>query len=210
MSVRYHKSRGSNEGWLTSYADLITNLLIFFVLIISASAIQTGKMEQIVESLSSQTSPKSLSAAEKELQAELAKQNLTDRVRVELSNEGLALSFDSGVIFQSGSAELNPEVSGPLDQVLKILLPYKNRYHYAIEGHTDERPISTQVFKSNWELSSERAMRIRERLETLGVPGQKIRVEAYADGKPLEKKLLVGLTPEQQLAKHRRVVIRLF
>jgi chemotaxis protein MotB len=86
-----------------------------------------------------------------------------------------------------------------------------NNYRYAVEGHTDSVPIGKDSpYKSNWELSSARSLEVRERLESLGVPRTKIRVEAYADTKPLPPEELKGLSPEEILARHRRVVVRLY
>lgn len=208
--MRRRKSHNSNEGWLTSYADLITNLLIFFALIISASKIQTGKMEQISEALSEGRSVESLSEAAKKIKKRVEEEKLQDNVRVVMTDEGLELVFDSGVVFSSGSAEILTQMKTPLDKVLEVLKPYSQKYMIAVEGHTDEVPMKSGRFKSNWELSSGRAMKIRESLEGIGAPKNKIRVESYADTKPLKKDLVDGLTRAEFLAKHRRVVIRLY
>ena len=102
-----------------------------------------------------------------------------------------------------------------LEKVLSLLDPYKDKYHFAIEGHTDETPIAASAakiaeFKSNWDLASGRALEVRERLEKTGVPRDRMRVEAYADTRHLSASELTGLTREQILAKHRRVIIRLY
>ena len=209
---RPHRSRVSNEGWLTSYADLITNLLIFFVLIISASQIQSGKMEKIIQSISDSThqETKSLSQAKKEIQSVLNAEKLEKDVHITLTDDGLELSFESGVMFLSGSAEILSHMQGPLNRVLEAVAGYKERYRFAVEGHTDEVPIRTASYKSNWELSSARALVVRERLEEVGVVRGKIRVEAYADTKALDAKSLSNMPRLEQLAKHRRVVIRLY
>jgi chemotaxis protein MotB len=204
------RSRSGNEGWLTSYADLITNLLIFFVLIITASEIQSGKMEQIIEQISQNRAVESLSSAKRAVDSELEKQNLAENVSVTLTDSGLEIAFDSGVTFPSGQSTILQEMEEPLDKVLMVLKPYTDKYRVAIEGHTDEVPIRNDIYKSNWELSSARAMVIRERIEKLGVSGKMLRVEAYAEKKPLEEKLGVGIARESFLAKHRRVVVRLY
>ncbi|MGE0173748.1 MAG: flagellar motor protein MotB [Oligoflexales bacterium] len=209
MSSPY-RVRSSNESWLISYADLITNLLIFFVLIVSASAIQTGKMEKIMQAMNSQASTTSLSSAAEEVQKSLKEQNLEKDVSVDLTDEGLEIAFNSGVTFASGSATILPSMEDSLNRVFEVVKPYTTDYHMAIEGHTDERPMTSTTFKSNWELSSARAMSIRERLEAVGVDARKIRVEAYANNKPLEIKDKENLDREAFLARQRRVVIRLF
>lgn len=208
--MAYYKRNSTNEGWLTSYADLITNLLIFFILIISASSIQTGKLEKIAQAFNQKQATESLAAAQQQVEEELAKQNLQESVRVELKDEGLEISFDSGVTFNSASADILPKMEQPLLKVLEVLKPYADKYRFAIEGHTDERPIHSSRYKSNWELSSDRAMAIRERLEAVGVDSRRIRIEAYADTRPLPQEIANVLSREEFLARHRRVVIRLY
>jgi chemotaxis protein MotB len=208
--MKPYRLRSNNEGWLTSYADLITNLLIFFVLIISASQVQSGKMEKIIQSISQNEPVASLSSAEKSVKEELARQNLSGEVDVELTDSGLEIAFQSGVTFSSGSAMILPQMEEPLEKVLTVLKPYSGKYQMAVEGHTDERPIHSQEFRSNWELSSARAMKIREKLELIGIDGKRVRVEAYADNKPLKEEMRLNLDRETFFAKHRRVVIRLY
>ena len=209
---RPQRSRTSNEGWLTSYADLITNLLIFFVLIISASQIQSGKMERIISQMNSgqPQSATTLSQAKKELQKVLKEEQLDRQVSVQMTDEGLELSFESGVMFASGSAEIFSAMHEPLSKVLTAVAKYREKYRYAVEGHTDEVPIRSATFQSNWELSSARALAVRQRLEDSGVVRDHIRVEAYADTRPLKPELTKGLARDELLAKHRRVVIRLY
>ena len=209
---RPQRSRTGNEGWLTSYADLITNLLIFFVLIISASQIQSGKMERIISSMSAgqPTSTTTLSQAKKELNEVLKEQQLDRQVTVQMTDEGLELSFESGVMFASGSAEIFSAMNEPLGKVLTAVAKYREKYRYAVEGHTDEIPIRSGTYLSNWELSSARALAVRQRLEDVGIKRDRIRVEAYADTRPLPAKATQNLSREELLAKHRRVVIRLY
>ena len=209
--MQHYKRKSGNEGWLTSYADLITNLLIFFVLIITASEIQTGKMEKIIDSLSKGPSTQTLSSAAKEVSRIMAEQNLSKDAQVNLTDAGLEIVFDSGVTFASGQAQVLAGMELPLRRVLEVIKPYTQKYFLAIEGHTDEVPISNERFQSNWELASARALQIRQRLEATGIDPKRMRIEAYAENKPLEQgQLPLDADRQTLLAKQRRVVIRLF
>lgn len=217
MSTRQRRRAGrlktGNEGWLTSYADLITNLLIFFVLIIAASEIQTGKLEQIANQISQKkTTAGSLTHAKEVLEQAIRDQNLQKEVNVAMTSDGLELSFNSGLTFESGSSDILAAMVRPLQKVLTPLVPLADKYRFAVEGHTDQMPINqtSSHFKSNWELSSARSLAVREHLETIGVPRDRIRVEAYADTRPLAAEQLKGLTVEETLARHRRVVVRVY
>lgn len=210
MKSRRHQLRTGNEGWLTSYADLMTNLLIFFVLIVSASEIQTGKLEMILSRIGGKPVG-SLSEAKKVIEQTIQDQKLAEKVSVQMTDAGLEISLNSGVTFDSGRAEIRPEMNEPLTTVLTPLVPLGSKYRFAVEGHTDSVPVgSASIFKSNWELSSARSLAVRERLEHIGLPRERIRVEAYADTHLLPFEMLKGLSPDQALARHRRVVIRLY
>lgn len=205
------RTYGSDEGWLLSYADLITNLLIFFVMLLAASQISKTRMQEITQGISGIEQPASLSSIQEEIEAQIAREGLEEMVRTELTEDGLKVSLDSGVVFDSGSALIRPGQEVLLDQMLGTLVPYEDRYTFAIEGHTDSNPVgSGSFYKSNWELSTDRANAVRSRLELVGVEQGRIRVEGYADTVALPETDLEGLSPAEGLARHRRVVVRIF
>lgn len=205
------RARGHEESWLLSYADLITNLLLFFVVLLSAANLSKGKMQQIAKSISGAESPASLASIQKEIDAEIASKKLQDLVHSEITDEGLELSLNSGLVFDSGKADIRPDLEKTLGSMLTVLQRYSAKYNFAVEGHTDSNPIGKgSPFASNWELSSARAIVVRQRLEQIGIDRARIRVEGYADTKPLPESELKGLNPEQRAARHRRVVVRIY
>ena len=203
------RTYSSDEGWLLSYADLITNLLVFFAIILSVSSVSTTQMQQVAEALSGVEQPESLSAIQKEIDAQIAEKGLQEVIRTDLTDDGLRVSMDSGVVFDSGSAVIRPEHEETLNGMLKTLAPYADRYDFAVEGHTDDTPILGGAYATNWELSTGRANAVRARLETVGAHRDHIRVEGYADTVTLPEEALEGLTESQRLARHRRVVVRI-
>lgn len=205
------RRKGHEESWLLSYADLITNLLLFFVLLLTAANLSKGRMQQIVKSMSGSESPASLDSIRKEIDAQIAQKKMQDLVRTDVTADGLELSLNSGLVFDSGKAQIRPELEQTLASVMQVLAPYSTKYSFAVEGHTDSTPIvSGGPFASNWELSSARAIVVRQRLEDAGVSRSRIRVEGYADTKPLPEEQLTGLSPQERLARHRRVVVRIY
>lgn len=205
------RSHLSEEGWLLSYADLITNLLIFFVMLLAAANISRTKMQKISQSLSGTQSSRSLPAIQKEIDERIKAEGLQELVRTDLTDDGLELSMNSGLVFDSGRAEIRTEMSTALERMLLTLAPYSTEYAFAVEGHTDATPIiNGGTFRSNWELSTDRANAVRSKLETVGVGRERIRVEGYADTKPLPEETLVGLSDEERLARHRRVIVRVY
>lgn len=205
------RRKPQEESWLLSYADLITNLLLFFVVLLTAANLSKGKMQQIVKSISGSESPTSLDSIRKEIDAQIAQKHMQDLVRTDVTADGLELSLNSGLVFDSGKAQIRPELEQTVTSMLQVLAPYSSKYSFAVEGHTDSTPIvGGGVFASNWELSSARAIVVRQRLEEAGITRSRIRVEGYADTKPLPEEQLSGLNPQERLARHRRVVVRIY
>lgn len=201
----------NEEGWLLSYADLVTNLLVFFVMLLAAAQISRTKMQQIAQNLSGVQQEQSLSSIQDEIDARIKKEGLQNLVSTRLTDDGLELSLNSGLVFDSGRADIRPEMANTLEMMLKMLAPYSGKYDFAVEGHTDTRPlVNGNHFRSNWELSTGRANAVRGQLEVVGVPGNRIRVEGYADTKPLPEATLAGLDEEERLARHRRVIVRVY
>jgi chemotaxis protein MotB len=205
------RSKGHTEAWLLSYADLVTNLLLFFVLLLSAANLSRTKLQQIAKSVSGAESPASLESIQREIDKRIRDSQMQDLVRTDLAKDGLEVSLNSGLVFDSGKANIRKELEGTLGAMLSVLAPYSTRYSFAVEGHTDRNPIVAGApFASNWELSSARAIVVRQRLEDVGIDRDRIRVEGYADTKPLPETVLAGLDAEQRLARHRRVVVRIY
>ncbi len=201
----------SDEGWLLSYADLITNLLIFFSMLLAAAHLSRTRMQQIAQGISGVEQPASLSSIQAEIEAQIERDGLEGMIRTDLTDEGLKLSLNSGLVFHSGHAEVRPEQEATLDSMLQTLVPYADHYDFAVEGHTDSRPlVNGATYTSNWELSSGRANAVRSRLQLVGIEEGHIRVEGYADTEPLPDETLEGLTSDERLARHRRVVVRIY
>ena len=132
-------------------------------------------------------------------------------VSTKLTDDGLELSLNSGIVFDSGKALIRDEVTKIVSAMLGTLSPYAQRYAFAVEGHTDRIPLTEgSSFRSNWELSTARAHAVRSRLEATGIPPERIRVEGYADTKPLPPDELKGLSDTEVLARHRRVIVRVY
>src|SRR4026208_1200682 len=100
------RARGHDESWLLSYADLITNLLLFFVVLLSAAQLSKGKMQQIAKSISGAESPASLEPVQKSIDKEIASKQLGDMVHSTLTNDGLEVSLNSGLMFDVGRADI--------------------------------------------------------------------------------------------------------
>ena len=118
--------------------------------------------------------------------------------------------FQSEVFFDSGQAVLLPEGRAELDKVASALteldkqIPAEIAWVMRVDGHTDVRPINSPLFKSNWELSSARAISVVQYLVSLGVPAQRLVAAGFAEFQPLD-----SAATEEAYKRNRRIELKL-
>lgn len=202
--------------WMTTYGDLVTLLMCFFVLLFAFSSIDAQKFEAVMQSFQGSAgvlqSGKSLSDAEmifdampedqvaeqvesvdqleilKEIVEQyLEKNNLKSDVLVELDSRGLLLRFKENTLFDSGKAELRNDSLKTLDFLGQILLTEEFVERYVrVEGHTDNVPINTVKFPSNWELSTSRATSVvRFFIEKIKMKPERFSASGYGEYFPV-------------------------
>jgi len=147
---------------------------------------------------------KTLAELKKELEAKFA--NIPGKVDLTARKDAVAISLRGAAFFDLASAELSPEALPVLADIAASLAgtPYK----LTIEGHTDNLPIESWLFPSNWELSSARASRVARFLIEHGVDKNEVKVEGLADTRPmLPNENENGEPIPENQARNRRVVI---
>jgi chemotaxis protein MotB len=208
-----HAEHVNHERWLVSYADFITLLFAFFVVMFAVSQVDSKKVGRFTEAFSKavgidvfpmsgqslmsggRTPDESAGQAEQGIESvidELKKTlaQMSDRKNdelkglqvIKLRNE-LVLRLPEGVFFDSGDARVKETTS----RMLKVLLPElkKRPVEVRIEGHTDNRPISSGRFRSNWELSTARASAVLERFFQEGMPPDRTSIAGYGEYRPI-------------------------
>jgi chemotaxis protein MotB len=231
MSKKKHEEHENHERWLVSYADFITLLFAFFVVMYSISSVNEGKFRTVSDSIKAALNPvvspsSSLTpftigqnkAVALKPTIEEAKEPAIRRLRQimrslkeqthlevvqlkELTNGDIVLILPDTVLFRSGESVLLPEAR-PFIQAIGDVLIELDR-HVRVEGHTDNVPISTAQFPSNWELSAIRAVTVVRTLsEQYGVQSDHLTAVGHADSRSITD----NLTPENR-AKNRRVEI---
>jgi chemotaxis protein MotB len=120
-----------------------------------------------------------------QLQSALSSEMDRDFVSLEAGAGELTLSLKEVGFFDSGSAELREASTSSIERIADVLLKYTN--HVRVEGHTDNVPIATAKFASNWELSTARAIEITRLLTThFGMEPARLSVAGFAEYKPLQ------------------------
>ena len=194
-----------DELWLISYADMLTLLVGFFVLIIASVPMKRAQFERIAAALTG-TRQAPLEDLRDKVDALIARTpELKDKVRTRDDAEGLGIEFHDALFFDSGSARLREEAQPAIGEIARLLRELPGR-PVTIEGHTDDVPINTSSFHSNWELSSQRAINVLQALQTSGVARDRMSARAYADTRPLSPAAEQDV--EQRRASNRRVLIR--
>lgn len=205
------------ERWMVSYADFITLLFAFFTVMYAISHVDTGKLEkfaastkdafnvnpvhkkQIIEGVMPSSS-KQL-GLEMEIKNALLSLGAGDYAEVKQDKRGIILSLKDNILFESGKAEIKPLGTEILNAVASIVK--KTSHMVLIEGHTDNVPIRNNMFPSNWELSTARAVSVLNYLvKNYNLPPDRFVVSGYAEYKPVAS----NETPEGR-AKNRRVDI---
>jgi chemotaxis protein MotB len=172
-SRREEEPKENNERWMVTYSDLITLLMIFFIVMYSMSQVDAQKFKFMASSLSQVMGGQSpnildyngpsvingevqqLEQVHQQVQEYIESNNLGNSIKIYSQERGLVISLKDTMLFSSGQSELSTEAQKIVRKV-GISLRGLNNY-IRIEGHTDNLPISTSEYRSNWELSTSRA-----------------------------------------------------
>lgn len=217
---------GNHERWLLTYADLITLLLAFFVLMYGISTSDLEKFRRLALSMRQVFNPgqvtgdlyspavegpptefaggslsEDFSFIKTEIAALVEQEQLRDTVGVVLREEGIAIVLSDTAVFASGRAELSERAIPVLNQVALIVRGLPNKVR--VEGHTDDLPPEGTGYADNWSLSTARAVSVVRYLsEVAGVQPARLTAAGYAHYRPIAS----NDTPQGR-AKNRRAEI---
>jgi chemotaxis protein MotB len=175
-----------DTSWLIPYVDVISLLLAFLILTLSMSKISPRKFEMLTSTLAKQPEPPTLESLKESVDQMLRKEKLQNAVATSLDEEGLRVVFrGDGVLFESGQAEITPAGRKLIDQFIGLAGKTVDQQHQiAIEGHTDDVPIHTSRYDSNWELSSARATVVLKSFLAAGFDPRRLSAQGFADTRP--------------------------
>ncbi len=234
MRRRRPEEHENHERWLVSYADFITLLFAFFVVMYSISSLNEGKYRIFSESLDGifnqadrsfkpinigDEKPRAHSSdgsqyldgdADGELDpleriAASVKDSFgelidTQQLSVRGDETWIEIELKSSLLFPSGDALPQNSAFDIVEQLAKILAPFDNPIQ--VEGFTDNLPIATALYPTNWELSAARAASVVRMLEMNGVASQRMAAVGYGEHRPIAD----NATPDGR-AMNRRVVL---
>ena len=190
MGRRAQVTGGDEDSWLMTYADSITLLMAFFVLLLSVSSIDQAKIEAmktgIDKTFSRRETEQPFSSIVERLNEVVEEQQLQEHISITPDPLGVKLRFSSQLLYELGTATIKEKMLPILGSVSQAIEDsgYED-YVVKIEGHTDNIPIHTPQYSSNWELSAHRATNIVKILEKTGIPKKRLWAIAFADSHPL-------------------------
>ncbi|MEK6544897.1 MAG: flagellar motor protein MotB [Elusimicrobiota bacterium] len=174
-------------AWLINYADLMTELVCFFIILYALSAALN----------------KDIQDAKQQLESMIKEGTVAGEVKV--TKDGMKITFQEAgdvVFFETGQSDLSAEMREILAKVIPTIKELSEKFDILVEGHTDNVPIHNQKYRSNWELSTERATEVVHYLITEhGLSPARLAAVGYGEHKPTAS----NDTPEDR-ARNRRIV----
>lgn len=229
---RKKREKKGAPGWVVTYGDMMSLLLTFFIMLVSYSNMDIAKYKRLLNSLQGafnvseskrvavkeEINPEAAIAAAQAttnedrrserkkalaslLKESLSKMNLAGKLDIVETDQGVMLAVQDYVMFDSAKTLVKEGAKSFLSTLLPIL--QKSPYEMIVEGHTDDTPIQSSSYPSNWELSTARAGSVvRYFIEEGKLPASKFMAVGFAETRPL----VPNDTPENR-SKNRRVNI---
>ena len=223
---KQHEEEGG-EAWLLPYSDLMTLLLAVFIVLFAVSQIDEQKAQQMSQAFTESMMTESYSAAQTtsqgktqkestadskseqqqmeelkaELDAKLKSENLTASVKTGIDKRGLVISLSNAIFFDPGSAEIKNGNEKTLLEIADAVNTMDN--FIRIEGHTDNVPMKSDMYPSNWDLSAARAANVVQLfINKAHVSPEKLIAVGYGEYRPVADN-----STEEGRAKNRRIDI---
>lgn len=218
---RYEMEYGNS--WLITYSDMITIILCFFIVFFTFTAEEASLLEKIKDTLTTEVeglnqeneklkeekeslsallfgSENSIDSSENFMEF-LEKNNLKESVYIIEEERGLVIRFKDGVLFSSGKATISESGYNLLNEIAEKIQGIPNLV--VIEGFTDNIPIKTNDFPSNWELSVARAIGVAKfMIDDMAIEEERISVSGFGEQRPIDTN-----DTEEGRANNRRIEI---
>ena len=215
MPMPPKKKEINADDWQGTYGDCVTLLLCFFVMLLAASKMDTVMFEQIRSGMTREFMDrqveKPVTLLRSDLDDDLRALQIDSTAQLGSDHLGLVLDLESDTFFESGSALLKNEAVHILRRLASTLNAKRyNIFRFEVQGHTDDDPIRTAQYPSNWELSSARASAVTRFLIDSGIDPIRLRAVGLADIQPLyPNRDAYGKPIKYNQQRNRRVRLRM-
>jgi len=238
LETSANSSTDRNGTWLTSYADLMTLVACFFIMLVAfanfedpsfqgkakdfgrffrgALAINSGEKEDKMVTGSKEevkrvkpNESETKPKQKKDYSAHIEQLSKVAGVSEIAKPRDIEVIFKGSAMFEPGSVDTTPEVEDSLDVMIDLILERQADFIILFEGHTDDTDISNKVYPSNWELSAARAARVLKKFEKAGIPRERLVAVGYGDSRPVyDNRDQKGQSIPANQKLNRRVVIK--
>ena len=197
---------GGVEPWMATFADMVTLLMVFFVLFYSVEKDNTEKFKSAIDMMIEEDGPDGLAKIKKVVDSTKVMKNLKEMRDASKANtedtieKKVVLRVPGLNLFKKGGAKLRSEARPVLNEIVKVINKKGKNYKIFIQGHTDDVPINTPKFESNWELSAVRATAVVRYFYDKGIDPERLTATGYADTFPM-----VPNNTKEGRAKNRRI-----
>ncbi len=208
---------GGNDDsiWMTSYADLMTLIACFFILLVAFANFDPESFSRRSKEMAKHFSGEKLVDGSDDpitqLMAKLEEDSdLKKSASIKMEMDGIVINFSGSALFDSGRAQLKPEVLDALDIMIDLIHEKSPTSRIIVEGHTDDVPlINSSKYSNNWELSGARAATVIERFEEFGLIPKNLVAVGYGSTRPLKPNHDEnGIAILENMKENRRVVIK--
>ena len=214
---------GDEELWLVSYADMMTLLFGFFVLMYTFAMAKLDKipweinddMVGMRKEVATYFGGEYIAPFQKDVDKfkNAIGGNLdSELIEIKTSPEGLDIKFQSKVLFDSGKADLKPAIKNGIFELAKLAKEEEGEFRVEVEGHTDDVPIvgAKNKYPTNWELSSARASSVIRVFEDAGYAPGRLMAIGYGSARPIvPNRNPDGTANRENQAKNRRIKIKI-
>jgi len=184
------KEEPIDESWMATFADMVTLLMAFFVMLLNFSKIDIPAFNEVAAGIANEIGMGSkeanpIATLQEALESVVAEMQADQVVDVQTDDKGITIELASAAFYKSGSAEFRAQAIPVLQKIGQLLIaPRFMAYEVEVAGHTDDDPIHTAMYPSNWELSTGRATQIIRYFITIGMDYRRLKAAGFADTRP--------------------------
>lgn len=209
-----NKPADDDGNWLVSYADMMTLICCFFILMMAFANYDPVGFSEKAKELSKHFNKDKYKSSETnmtKLQEEVASHpNLKKVTKVSMKDGALVVTFSGTALFSGSDYKLTPDITRTLDALIDLIKTKDSEYRILVEGHTSNLPIDKRSgMNSNWALSSARASSIVERFEYFGFNVDHMVAIGYGSSRPsLPNQDKFGENIQENIILNNKVLIK--
>ena len=209
---KIHHDDGEGN-WLVSYADMMTLIASFFIIVSAMSSPDPTKFEKLKKATAEAMGGDYVNpynSIREQIEDKVSGAFINNKIEVLTLLDGVKIVIKASTFFTPGSYSLRPNALEIIKNIGNVLVETPDQFKILVEGHTDDVPMTSQTIPSNWELSFRRASEVVKLFEKIGIAKNRLRPSGLADTEPIVQ--VNGIEGDALIAArdaNRRIVIRI-